>query len=58
MQACTCPSVVCPSCTQGAMPVYPAVRFYPHAVRFWLAAGVQALVFEPQDMTHLAVNFP
>ncbi len=38
------------------MPVYLLLA-HPHAVGFGLGLLVQALVFEPQDMAHLAVNF-
>ena len=41
----------------GAMPVYLLFGFIPTLFGFGLGLLVQALVFEPQDMAHLAVNF-
>lgn len=41
----------------GAMPIYLLFGFVPTLFGFGLGLLVQALVFEPQDMAHLAVNF-
>ena len=41
----------------GAMPVYLLFGFIPTLFGFGLGLLVQAMVFEPQDMAHLAVNF-
>ncbi|MBY0454019.1 MAG: energy-coupling factor ABC transporter permease [Burkholderiaceae bacterium] len=41
----------------GAMPIYLLFGFVPTLFGFALGLLVQALVFEPQDMAHLAVNF-
>lgn len=41
----------------GAMPIYLLFGFIPTLFGFGLGLLLQALVFEPLDMTHLAVNF-
>ena len=41
----------------GAMPIYLLFGFIPTLFGFGLGLLVQALVFEPQDLAHLAVNF-
>ena len=41
----------------GAMPIYLLFGFIPTLFGFGLGLLIQALVFEPQDMVHLAVNF-
>lgn len=41
----------------GAMPIYLLFGFIPTLFGFGLGLLMQALVFEPQDMAHLAVNF-
>ena len=41
----------------GAMPIYLLFGFIPTLFGFGLGLLVQAMVFEPQDMAHLAVNF-
>ncbi len=41
----------------GAMPIYLLFGFIPTLFGFGLGLLLQALVFEPLDMAHLAVNF-
>ncbi len=41
----------------GAMPIYLLFGFIPTLFGFGLGLLAQALVFEPQDLAHLAVNF-
>ncbi|CAM3858090.1 energy-coupling factor ABC transporter permease [Roseateles saccharophilus] len=41
----------------GAMPAYLLFGFVPTLFGFGLGLLLQALLFEPQDMVHLAVNF-
>lgn len=41
----------------GAMPIYLLFGFLPTLFGFGLGLLFQGLVFEPQDMLHLAVNF-
>jgi ABC-type Co2+ transport system permease subunit len=41
----------------GAMPVYLLFGFVPTLFGFGLGLLLQALLFEPQDLVHLAVNF-
>lgn len=41
----------------GAMPIYLLFGFIPTLFGFGLGLLLQALVFEPQDLVHLAVNF-
>lgn len=41
----------------GAMPIYLLFGFVPTLFGFGLGLLTQALVFEPQDLAHLAVNF-
>lgn len=41
----------------GAMPVYLLFGFIPTLFGFGLGLLFQAMVFEPQDLVHLAVNF-
>ncbi|WP_311222120.1 MULTISPECIES: energy-coupling factor ABC transporter permease [unclassified Acidovorax] len=41
----------------GAMPIYLLFGFIPTLFGFGLGLLVQALVFEPQDLAHLAINF-
>ena len=40
----------------GAMPIYLAFGFVPTLFAFGLGLLVQGLLFEPQDLAHLAVN--
>jgi cobalt/nickel transport system permease protein len=40
----------------GAMPIYLAFGFVPALFGFGLGLLLQALIFEPQDLVHLAVN--
>ena len=41
----------------GAMPIYLLFGFIPTLFGFGLGLLAQALVFEPQDLAHLAINF-
>lgn len=41
----------------GAMPIYLLFGFVPTLFGFGLGLLAQALVFEPQDLAHLAINF-
>lgn len=41
----------------GAMPIYLLFGFIPTLFGFGLGLLLQAVVFEPQDLVHLAVNF-
>ncbi|QTD46839.1 energy-coupling factor ABC transporter permease [Ottowia testudinis] len=41
----------------GAMPIYLLFGFLPTLFGFGIGLLLQALVFEPQDLVHLAVNF-
>ena len=41
----------------GAMPIYLAFGFVPTLFGFGLGLLLQGLIFEPQDLVHLAVNF-
>lgn len=41
----------------GAMPIYLLFGFVPTLFGFGLGLLTQALVFEPQDLAHLSVNF-
>ena len=41
----------------GAMPIYLLFGFIPTLFGFGLGLLLQALVFEPLDMAHLAINF-
>lgn len=41
----------------GAMPIYLLFGFIPTLLGFGLGLLLQALVFEPQDLAHLAINF-
>lgn len=41
----------------GAMPIYLLFGFVPTLFGFGLGLLMQALVFEPQDLAHLSVNF-
>lgn len=41
----------------GAMPIYLLFGFIPTLFGFGIGLLMQALVFEPQDLAHLAVNF-
>jgi cobalt/nickel transport system permease protein len=40
----------------GAMPIYLAFGFIPTLFAFGLGLLLQGLIFEPQDLVHLAVN--
>lgn len=40
----------------GAMPVYLSFGYLPAMLGFGIGLFLQALIFEPQDMVHLAVN--
>lgn len=41
----------------GAMPIYLLFGFLPTLFGFGVGLLMQAMLFEPQDMAHLAVNF-
>ena len=41
----------------GAMPIYLLFGFVPTLFGFGVGLLMQALVFEPQDLAHLAINF-
>lgn len=41
----------------GAMPIYLLFGFVPTLFGFGLGLLVQGLVFEPQDLAHLSINF-
>jgi ABC-type Co2+ transport system permease subunit len=41
----------------GAMPIYLLFGFIPTLFGFGLGLLLQALIFEPQDLAHLAINF-
>lgn len=41
----------------GAMPIYLMFGFIPTLFGFGIGLLIQAFVFEPQDLVHLAVNF-
>lgn len=41
----------------GAMPIYLLLGFVPTLLGFGLGLLAQGLIFEPQDLAHLSVNF-
>ena len=41
----------------GAMPIYLLLGFVPTLLGFGLGLLVQGLIFEPQDLAHLSINF-
>ncbi len=41
----------------GAMPIYLMLGFIPTLIGFGLGLLAQGLIFEPQDLAHLSVNF-
>ena len=41
----------------GAMPIYLLLGFVPTLLGFGLGLLLQGLIFEPQDLAHLSINF-